>query len=295
MTAVFALDQVTKNYDAATTALDDVSLRVEPGHIIGLLGRNGSGKTTLIHHLAGLVLPTAGTCTTLGSDASELAPEQLERIGVVHQEHSYLEWMTVAQHLKYVASFYRSWDSKRQQLLLDQLELDPKRKVATLSPGDVQKLGIILAVCHHPELLLLDEPASALDPIARVRLLQFLLELIHEDQSTIVISSHILHDVEQVIDWVICLDRGRVCVDAGLDSLQERYARWQVTRADGELPEHFDEDFVLEQQGNGAQAQLVVCDGAAHEADFAARHHAEIKSQPLNLEQIFPHLLEDKS
>ena len=103
---------------------------------------------------------------------------------------------------------------------LDEVSLEVE--VGKLSPGDVQKLGIILAVCHHPELVLLDEPASALDPIARLRLLQFLLELLHEDQSTILISSHILHDVEQVIDWVICLDRGRVRVDTGLDSLQIR-------------------------------------------------------------------------
>ena len=163
-----------------------------------------------------------------------------------------------------------------------------------LSPGDVQKLGIILAVCHHPELVLLDEPASALDPIARERLLQFLLDLLHEDQSTILISSHILHDVEQVIDWVICLDRGRICVDAGLDSLQESYARWLVSRPEGGLPERFAEDFVLEQQGNGTQAQLIVRASVRHEADFAARYGARIERQPLNLEQIFPHLLETR-
>ena len=166
MESVFELDRLTKRY-ASLTALDGLTLDMSPGHMIGLIGRNGSGKTTLIEHLVGLLLPTAGSCRTLGCDAAALGAEELSRMGVVHQEARYIEWMSVRQHLRYVASFYVNWDRGREERLLEQLDLNPKAKIVHLSTGDAQKLGIILAVCHHPDLLLLDEPAAALDPIAR--------------------------------------------------------------------------------------------------------------------------------
>ena len=109
---------------------------------------------------------------------------------------------------------------------------------------------------------------------------------------TILISSHVLRDIEQVVDWVICLDRGRICADTGLDKLQESYASWQVTAPSGDLPDHFEEDFVLSQTGTSSQAQLLVRDASAQLGVFERKYRAEIDSKPLNLEQIFPHLLE---
>ena len=180
MATALELEHVTKLY-GNVTALDDISLTVPAQRVVGLIGRNGSGKTTLLHHLVGLLLPTSGSCVTLEKNAAALGADELSRIGVVYQENRFLEWMTVSQHLQYVSSFYTSWDTDRQDRLLAELELKTDVRIATLSPGDVQKMGLILAVCHHPELLLLDEPVSALDPIARQRLLEFLLDLLHED------------------------------------------------------------------------------------------------------------------
>ena len=291
MQTAFSLERLTKRYGSAT-ALDDIDLAIDPGHVVGLVGRNGSGKTTLIHHLVGLVLPTFGRCHTLGCNAAKLGSSELSRIGIAHQEHRYIEWMSVAQHLRYVASFYKRWDWQRQERLLDALELNPKARVGKLSPGDVQKLGILLAVCHHPELLLLDEPASSLDPIARARLLSFLLELLQEDECTLLISSHILRDIEQIVDWVVCLDQGRICANTSLDQLQESYASWQLTAQNGSLPDHFDEDFILAQTSTTWQAQLVVHTASDRQAEFAQKYGVEIASTPLNLEQIFPYLLE---
>ena len=291
MSCVFELKGVTKRFGDAT-ALDDVSLTIPEQHVVGLIGRNGSGKTTLLHHLVGLALPTQGSSTTLGQSAADLGPDELGRIGIVYQENRFLEWMTVQQHLRYVASFYPVWDADRQCHLLEQLQHDPKARVGTLSTGDAQKLGLILAVCHHPDVLVLDEPVSALDPIARQRLLEFLLDLLREDHCTIVISSHILRDVEQIVDWIVFLDRGRIGVDSSLDDLQERFSEWIVTPTDGTLPEHFDETFVRDQQGSPTQAHLLV-DGAGGELDsFKAKHRVDIAAGSLNLERIFPLLVD---
>lgn len=260
-----------------------------------MIGRNGSGKTTLLRHIVGLYLPTSGQCHTLGTPTAALGPEQLGRIGVVHQEDRFLHWMTVEQHLAYVGSFYTTWDRHLEQRLCEELEVDRHKKVAALSPGNAQKMAILLAVCHHPKLLLLDEPVSALDPIARERLLSFLLEFLREGEPTIVISSHVLRDVERIVDWVVCLDSGRLVENVSLDELQERFAEWRVTARGNNLPPSFDEPFIVSQDVNGVQARLLVEGADARLDEFTRRHEVEVESRPLNLEKIFPLLVERRS
>ncbi len=299
---VLETTDLCKSFDL-TTALDAVSLAVPAGALVGLVGRNGSGKTTLLRHAAGLLLPTRGTCVTLGKPAGELGHDELARIGVVPQENRFLEWMTVDQHLRYVASFYPRWDREREEKLRRDLELDTGARVGTLSAGNAQKLAIVLAMCHHPELLLLDEPMSDLDPIVRGRLLAFLVEVLGEDEATVVVSSHVLRDVEQIVDRVICLDRGRVATDAALDDLQELYAEWRVTAETPEaatgcrrqLPASFAEPFVLRQEVDGHQASLLVRQSAGDLESFRAAHRVEVASRPLNLERIFPLLVMEEA
>ncbi len=293
MHAPLVTQALTKRF-AEHTALSDLTLEIPTGHVVGLLGRNGSGKTTLLNLACGLLLPTSGTCTTLGRASPDLDAPELSRLGVVFQEPRFFDWMTVEQHLEFTAAFYPTWDKSRQSRLLGQLELDQKRKITQLSVGDRQKLAVILAVCHRPALLLLDEPMSALDPIARTDLLTFLLDLVREDACTIVISSHILTDVEKIIDWVVCLDRGELAVSAPLDELQETYAEWIVTSASGTLPSKFFESFVLTQEATPQQARLRVRHNAAAAEEFQIRHQAEIVRRPLNLDQIFPLLLKER-
>lgn len=242
----------------AHPALRGLTLEIPCGRTAGLLGRNGAGKTTLLNLACGLLLPTSGTCTTLGRPTVDLRTEELARLGVVLQEGRFLEWMTVAQQLEFSGSFYPRWDRAREARLVGELELDRARKIGHLSPGDHQKLGLILGVCHHPELLLLDEPMSALDPIVRARLLALLVDLVREDDCTIVVSSHLLADVEKIIDWVVCLDDGQLAVSAPFDEVQEQHAEWIVTAPAGHLPEKFAEPFVLVQEGDARTARLLV-------------------------------------
>jgi ABC-2 type transport system ATP-binding protein len=287
MNATFELEGVTKTFDS-TLALSGIGLRAGPGRVLGLVGRNGSGKTTLLRLLCGLTLPTRGSCRVLGRASQDLGPEELARIGVVHQESRFLPWMSVGQHLAYVASFYAGWDRAREQRLVDELDLDRHARIGTLSPGNVQKLALVSAMAHAPDLLLLDEPVSALDPVSREALLGALLELIQREGTTVVVSSHVLRDLERVVDWIVCLDHGRVVVDALLDDLRERFSEWRVLAVNGGLPARFTEGFVLVQEGDHHQARLLVRDAGDAQADFERRYHARIESAPLNLERMFP-------
>lgn len=294
MNAPLVTSNLTKSYDDHI-ALRSLSLEIPAGRVAGLLGRNGAGKTTFLNVACGLLLPSEGTCTTLEKIAGELDAPELSRIGVVFQEAGFLEWMSVAQQLAFHASFFSTWDKNRESHLLTELELDPSRTINQLSTGDRQKLGIILAVCHHPALLLLDEPVSALDPIVRARLLTFLVNLVREENCTVVISSHILGDVEKIVDWVVCLEKGELTTNAPLDALQESYAEWIVTSPAGNLPARFDDSWVLTQAGNTRQARLAVrFPGAEAERPFAAAHAATIERRPLSLEQLFPLLIQQR-
>ena len=290
MNCVFEANNLTKRFNSKTV-LEGIDLKVEGPAIIGLLGRNGCGKTTLIRHITGQYLPSEGEAKTLGRSSAALGHDELVNVGYVPQEVQLLDWMTVEQHLEYVASFYPSWDIERQDRLLERLELDKDEMVGNLSSGNLQKLSIILAVCHHPQFLVLDEPVSDLDPIVRSQLLQFLLEVLREDEATILVSSHVLRDVEKVVDRVLCIDEGRVTTDEPLDELQESLVEWIVQAPAGDLPASFDEPYILNQEISGRQAKLVVRCDAAELDGFRSRYGVEAVVRPMNLEDMFPWLV----
>jgi ABC-2 type transport system ATP-binding protein len=289
--APLVFENLTKSYPGHV-ALNAIDLEIPAGHIVGLLGRNGAGKTTLLNVAAGLLLPTSGTCHTLGQRSDKLDTPELSRLGLVQQEGSFIEWMTATQHLDFTASFYPRWDRELQRRLTEVLELPLDKKIAHLSTGDRQKVGILLGVCHRPSLLLLDEPMSSLDPIARAQMLNVLLERMRDDGCTVLISSHILNDVEKIVDWIVALDAGRVTENAALDELQESFAEWTVTTREGRLPAKFAEPFILAHEGHDRLSRLTVRTRDAEAAGrFAATHRAEVTVRPLNLDEMFPLLI----
>ncbi|MBA3655878.1 MAG: ABC transporter ATP-binding protein [Gemmatimonadaceae bacterium] len=282
----FELRNVTKKF-GKTIALEEASLSVTGKSIIGLVGKNGSGKTTLLRQITGLYLPTSGECNTFGVSTAKLGPKELSRIGAVQQDDVFLEWMKVSQLLGYVSHFYESWDKDLEQHLLDTLELNEDKRVGALSPGNKQKLSMIIATCHHPSLLLLDEPLSDLDPIARQTVLTSLLDQFRSDDVTIVISSHMLPELERIADRVVFLDRGRITVDEELDALKEQYAEWVVTQEEGNLPREFREEFVITAEGDARRARLFVSDSPGLADRFASHYSAQVETRPVNLEKIF--------
>jgi ABC-2 type transport system ATP-binding protein len=289
------LHEVTKRYERYTgsyrKALDAVSTVVPEHSIVGLIGRNGSGKSTLLRHVTGLVLPDEGRCMTLGSPSSRLGRSELARIGVVDQDSSLVEWMRGSQLLRYVSTFYDTWDRDLERELVQLLDVDVEARVGGQSPGNVQRLALVLALCHRPELLLLDEPLSDLDPISRQTVLGLLLDRFTSDNITIVISSHMLRDIEPVVNRVLCLHEGRVVADDDADVLRERHAEWRVTSSAGRLPDTYAEDWIVSAQGDSRSARLLVRDAAGREPAFAAQYAASVDVRPLSLEQVFPLLL----
>lgn len=218
-------DTLTRDF-GTKTVLRGVDWVVPKASAVGLLGRNGCGKTTLLHIALGLLSPTSGRCTTLGAPSMRLDDERLARIGFVDQKARLLDWLSVDQHLDYVALMQPRHDGALRARLIDELELGDhlSTRVGALSEGLRQRLALVCAVSHRPELLILDEPVSAQDPIARARILQLVLERVTDDGTTVVISSHVLRDVESIVDRVTCIDGGRVVCDEDLDALKERHA-----------------------------------------------------------------------
>ncbi len=286
MSNAFEFQNVTKRF-GKTVALDDVTYAAPRRSVIGLIGKNGSGKTTLLRHVTGLYLPTSGQCTTLGVSSGKLGRAELSRIGTVNQHDALLPWMRARQLLRYVSSFYKRWDKDLEKHLIRTLEIDTETRVGAMSPGNAQKLALVAATCHRPELLLLDEPLSDLDPIARQDVLTLLLDFFRGEPGAIVISSHMLHDIERVADRIVCMDRGRIVADAPLDDLKEGYGEWWVTSDEGLLPSTFSDPFVLSASGNRFRSRVFVRAPQKHATEFSARYKAEIDGRPLGLDAVF--------
>jgi len=288
--SLVTFDKVTKDFDG-TRALDQITTEIQAQRVVGLIGLNGGGKTTFLRHIVGLMLPTMGRIHTFGKPTDKLGSEEFSRIGFVHQEHQFLEWMSVWEHIHYVSSFYPHWDGDLEKQLLGDFDLDPNTIVGKLSPGNTQKMAIILAVCHSPDLLILDEPASALDPIVRKRFLEFLLDVIGQRTQAIIISSHVLTDIEKVVDHILSLHQGRMVVDSDLDVLLESYSEWVIQSGDRPMPEAWDADFILKAEVDGDQARLIVDRSSSEAERFAHNAGLNITQNPMNLDRIFEFLI----
>ena len=269
-------------------ALDKVDLTVSRGRIIGLLGANGAGKSTLLRHMIGLYLADTGHCTTFDTDAAKLGPCELARIGYVHQEGELLQWMTVGQLIRYVSAYYSNWNRELEAEYIEDFDIDVKDRVGSLSPGQRQKLSILLAIGFEPELLILDEPASTLDPIARSRFLDLLLQIIQDENRTIIISSHILSDVEKVIDHTVIMSAGKILRDCSFDDLREEFVKVTLTSLNGDLPEMLQFENLISCERNGAKAVLCVQNCPREQLVAEARRlNCDIEIKALSLEEIY--------
>ena len=286
-TPVVRVRDLTKRF-GDTIALDDVSLDVTPGRIVGLLGANGAGKSTLLRHMTGLYLPDAGTCATLGCDAARLTPDHLARIGYVHQGGELLDWMTARQFLQYVAVYYPNWNASLQERLVADFEIPLKKRIGALSPGQRQRLAILIAVAFEPELLILDEPAADLDPLARLQFLQLLIDIIQDPSRTIIISSHILSDVEKIIDHVVIMREGRILRDCPFDALQEEFCRLRLSAADAGLPADLPFTGVLDARRSDGEAILLLPTPSADDLRRAEETlRCRIDRESLSLEDLY--------
>jgi ABC-2 type transport system ATP-binding protein len=209
-------------------ALSDCSLEIPAGRVTGLVGPNGAGKTTLLNLAAGMLRPTAGSIEVLGGIPGS-GPGQLRRVGYVAQETPVLARLSVADHLRLGAKMNCDWDAPFAASRIDRLQLDPKQKAGRLSGGQRAQLALTMAVGKRPELLILDEPVASLDPLARREFLRTLLETTAERQMSVVLSSHLVSDLERTCDYLVVLVGSRVQLAGDVDQLLA--AHWLLTGA----------------------------------------------------------------
>jgi ABC-2 type transport system ATP-binding protein len=217
---------------SAAWLLDDVSLQIPEGAVVGLVGRNGAGKSTLIRCLLGLTPPNTGSSRLLGCPSLDLSDAVRERLGYVGQEPDLFGWLNGNQHLQEMAALYANFDIERAMRLALKLDLPMGRRADKLSGGDQQKLAVVLAMGHDPDLLILDEPVASLDPISRRDFMRALFTR-PADQAprTVLLSSHLLGDLERVVSHVLFLRQGRVQLFGEWDGLSEQLLRVSVDAA----------------------------------------------------------------
>jgi ABC-2 type transport system ATP-binding protein len=199
-------------------ALIDCTLSIPAGHVVGLVGPNGAGKTTLLNLAAGMLAPTAGTIEVLGGRPAA-SPAQLARVGYLAQDAPVYAGLSVADHLRLGAHLNPGWDGGLARSRIGRLDLDPAQRAGTLSGGQSAQLALTLAISKRPELLILDEPVARLDPLARREFLQDLMGAVAEQNLSVVLSSHLIADLERVCDYLIVLVGSRVRVAGSVEEL----------------------------------------------------------------------------
>jgi ABC-2 type transport system ATP-binding protein len=230
VTAVLDATGLGKRYHQRW-ALRDCTLQVPAGHVVGLVGPNGAGKTTLLHLAVGLLQPSAGQIGVLGARPAE-SPAQLGRVGFVAQETPLYSTLSVADHLKLGGWLNPRFDAVAAERRIDQLGLDRKQRAGKLSGGQRAQLALTLAIAKRPELLVLDEPVASLDPLARHEFLQHLMEAVADDGVSVVLSSHLVADLERVCDYLIVLAGSRVQVAGDVEDLLGSHHRLTGPRRD---------------------------------------------------------------
>jgi ABC-2 type transport system ATP-binding protein len=217
-------------------ALRDCTLAIPDGKVVGLVGPNGAGKSTLLQLAAGLLTPTSGTITVLGGQPGT-SPAQLAKVGFVAQDAPVYGRLSVAGHLRMGAWLNPGWDGEVAERRIQQLGLEPRQRGGSLSGGQRAQLALTMAVAKRPELLLLDEPVASLDPLARREFLQSLMEVVAEHGTSVVLSSHLIADLERVCDYLVVLAASRVQLAGDVSELLASHHRLSGPRRDpGTLP-----------------------------------------------------------
>jgi ABC-2 type transport system ATP-binding protein len=285
MTAAISLHALTKRY-RAFTAVDDITLDIEPGSICGLLGPNGAGKTTTFKCLLGFTQPTTGTVTIEGKP---IAPETFETLAYVPERAVLWDSLTVGQHLEVYRRLYRSYDGGRARELLDRFSLDPRKPAKRLSKGMRSALAITLAFSIRPRVLILDEPSSGLDPIHQRHVLDLMIDAA-AGEATVLFSSHNVGQVERAADRVAILNKGRLIVNSTIDDLKtdEKIVEAVFAAEPPALNGLADDPRVVRIDVVGSTLRAVTRGDSDEIAQrIFALHPRSIRTIDLNLEEIF--------
>jgi ABC-2 type transport system ATP-binding protein len=284
--AVVDIRNVTRSF-GDKVALDDVTFRVATGSVVGLVGENGAGKTTLIKHILGLLKAQSGSVRVFGADPVADPVGVLARVGYLSEEPDMPGWMRVRELIRYVAAFYPTWDHNYAEQLRLEFALDPNAKIKHLSKGQRARAGLLVALAYRPQLLLLDEPSSGLDPIVRRDILGAIVRTIADEGRTVLFSSHLLGEVERVSDQVAMIKSGRILFCDALDRVKTLHARLTLRfedprRSPPSLPG------ALSWDGSGCE-WTALCAGQANQLQSAAAALGAriVEQSSVSLDEIF--------
>jgi ABC-2 type transport system ATP-binding protein len=263
MTAVLDARELGKKY-RHRWALSDCTLSIPAGRVAGLVGPNGAGKTTLLHLATGIMAPSAG-CIEVAGAAPASSPAQLARVGFVAQDAPAYAGLSVADHLRLGAHLNPAWDSQLAAGRIKGLGLNPRQKAGKLSGGQRAQLALTMAIAKRPAMLILDEPAASLDPLARREFLQDLAEAVADQELSVLLSSHLVSDLERVCDYLIILVAARVQVAGEVDQLLATHYRLTGPRRNPAAPWPADWHIISESH-TGRQATVIVrADSGIHD------------------------------
>jgi ABC-2 type transport system ATP-binding protein len=268
-------------------ALNDVSLSVPRGGVFGLIGGNGAGKTTLLRHILGMLKAQAGSVRVFGLDPVANPVGVLGKIGFMSEDRNLPNWMAVGELMRYTEAFYPAWDVRYAEELREAFDLNAKAKVGSLSRGQRARAGLLVALAHRPELLVLDEPSSGLDPVVRRDILGAIVRTIGDEGRTVLFSSHLLDEVERVADRVAIIHQGKIMLAAPMDEIMGSHRR---------LTLRFEQSVSLAPklvgtltcEGAGSE-WTYVCNGESEQLRLAARAigGTVVSETALSLDEIF--------
>jgi ABC-2 type transport system ATP-binding protein len=283
---VITIDSLTRKF-GSKEVLGGVSLEVPKGCVFGLVGPNGAGKSTLIKHILGLLRAESGSVRVFGTDPVSDPVSVLARIGYLSEEPDLPGWMRVGELLRYTEAFYPNWDPGYAESLRIQFGLDLNARVKTLSKGQLAKAALLTAQAHRPDLLLLDEPSSGLDPIVRNDILAAIIRTVADEGRTVFFSSHLLDEIERVSDHVAMLYQGKLVLCGQLDSIKEQHRHFTLRSENG--AQHMAHVAGLYQvKGNGRE-RAVICNLARKpfQALLADCGGTVVADRPATLDEIF--------
>jgi len=277
-----------KKYGWKKEAVKGIDLQVPKGSVYVFLGRNGAGKTTTIKMLMGLLARDSGNVEVLGFDPEKDPVSVRSRVGFVAENQKMYDWMTISELIWFNKSFYQTWDDKLVDSLLARFKLTKDLKLKNLSRGMYAQVALILALCQNPELVILDDPISGLDPVVRREFMESIIEILHEKERTVFFSTHIVNEVEKLADHVGIMHEGNLLVSMPVEELKNNVKKIRMI-FDDKVPEDFDVPGLLKKESSGHEVSVIVKDFKKEILDEISNKYKPKSSeiQTLTIEDIF--------
>ena len=283
---IVQVEKLTRRF-GDKVAIHELSLVIPRGGVFGLIGSNGAGKTTLLRHLLGMLKAQTGSVRVFGLDPVDNPVGVLGRIGYLSENRDLPNWMRVRELMRYTQAFYPAWDERYAEEMREAFDLDPKARIRNLSRGQRARAGLLVAIAHRPELLVLDEPSSGLDPVVRRDILGAIIRTIGDEGRTVLFSSHLLDEVERVADRVAIIHQGKIILTASMDEMKETHRRITVRfeQAVTQPPKLVGE---LASEGGGTE-WTYICSGESIQLRLAAQAIGAtvVDDTALSLDEIF--------